>query len=96
LLEVYFNSEGIYNENDKEQIIEFYKNNMAKTRLTESRLKKMISEAVKSAIHEMMDNEELNRYVMGMMDSNDYDEEFEYDDDMEDDPWHNPFKNGSL
>lgn len=51
LLEVYFNSEGIYNENDKEKIIEFYKNNMGKKKLTESRLKKIIKESIETALN---------------------------------------------
>ena len=52
LLDIYFNSEGIYDESDKEKIIEFYKNNMGNVKLTESKLKKMISEAVKKALRE--------------------------------------------
>lgn len=51
LLEICFNSEGIYDENDKEKIIEFYKNNMGNNKLTESRLKKIIKESIESALN---------------------------------------------
>ena len=96
LLEVYFNSEGIYNESDKEKIIDFYKNIMAKIKLTESRLKKMISEAVKTALRESvfktdefdMENDDNRRFFPADTHPEEYDD-FEYDGvDYENEPWH--------
>lgn len=54
LLEVYFNSEDIYNESDKEKIIEFYKNKIILEnrviRIAETELKKRITESIKKCL----------------------------------------------
>ena len=54
LLDIYFNSEGIYNESDKEQIISFYKNKIILEnrviKITETELKKRITESIKNCL----------------------------------------------